>query len=149
MNLTMAISGKTSSAEPSDNPKASSGPLFKYKRRWKLKYKYELESNNNHKQPSAANHSLRTVVKKLSSLMMMRMTMTVMLMVMVMMMVMVAPPLLRRQRRDLSVGWSQPPAPRISGCTVYHFKNFYCSRLKNLYFPQKNIGFWDAATSQP
>ena len=81
-------------------------------------------------------------------MMVMVVMMVVMMVMMVMMMVMVAPPLLRRQRRDLSVGWSQPPAPRISGCTVYHFKNFYCSRLKNLYFPQKNIGFWDAATSQ-
>ena len=36
--------------------------------------------------------------------------------------------LLRRERRDLSDGRSQPPAPRISGCTV-STQNFFSSLL--------------------
>ena len=65
MNLTenhgRPSAGKTSSDQIIQKPPRG----LSSNTRWKLKYKYELESNNNHKQPSAANHSIRTVVKKL------------------------------------------------------------------------------------
>ena len=185
MNLTMAISGQPSRAEPSDNPKASFRPLLqlmefkmakhtytewnmiKQESRWNQTIRwsklilwhfcyFSLQLGNDSSTPHVSFNTNRCSQKMCSVMMivtfiiiMIVILLLTMIMMILLVMMMVAPRLLRRERRDLSVGRSQPPAPRISGCTVYHFKNFYCSRLKNLYFPQKNIGSWDAATSQP